>query len=48
MNRKYRQWAAQRFFKRLALVILLPLFVVILPIAWGTCQVGRLFYWLRG
>ena len=48
MNRKYRQWAAERFFKRLMLVILFPLFVAIFPIAWGGFQAGRLFNWLRG
>lgn len=48
MNRKYRQWAAERFFKRLALVILFPVFLLNIPFAFGTYYVVRLFHWLRG
>lgn len=48
MNRKYRQWAAERFFKRVGMVILFPVFVLFYPVALATYQIARLFHWLRG
>ena len=38
----------ERFYKRLVLVILLPLFILIFPVAWGTQHIARLYFWLRG